>query len=305
MKRNLSLTLIAFVLVAAAACSDGDDLGSGPVPPPNPEETAITIDSVVPAEAMPGDPVEIRGSGLEEETDVVISGSTEVPQEEGAAGDGLITIKIPDDAQPGSFPIKVKRGDIESNEVVVTVVTQWESRPPPASKAMLSVSEPDQAMAVVETYKKDEKGEDRSYQYDVNIYTIEWRLPEGVNDAVLYAPAASFAAYQSRFQRIAHVKYTPELFTEADREELATAVQEGGNDNPSDFIAAFGKCTGKTPSSQKPPPKICKQLKLDANAGSIKTVVGIGKRAFTIDFIVLEYQDVDGTTKSETVEGPF
>lgn len=207
----------------------------------------LNIDAVEPAEAAPGDEVLLVGTGLDAERDTVVAGNLEVDptvgidfalskitsDEESDAVDGQIRFTIPEDAEPGELPIKVVRGDIESNVVTVTVSQGGGSlnlmrpiaptliAPPGSALAVASVGTMSALNYVVGDTcaefrefggwtDQDQDGDGvcrkpigRLEEDDVvpeafSILEFTWQLPAGATDATLYAPVRGQAIRQRR-----------------------------------------------------------------------------------------------------------
>ena len=137
MYRKLIIILVAFIAIGLSGCSDGEGIDmndGGELPFGN--LSAFSIDRIEPTVASPGDEVTIYGPGLNSETDKVIAGNTELTvnssinialsaitgEEESDAVDGQLRFTITDDLELGTLPVKVVRGEMESNIVDVEIV---------------------------------------------------------------------------------------------------------------------------------------------------------------------------------------
>ncbi len=137
MYRKLVIILIAFTAIALSGCADGDGVEMN-----NGEETpfanlgVFSIERIEPSVASPGDEVTIFGPGLNADIDSVIAGNMELTvnssidvalsaitgEEESDTIDGQLRFTIREDAEMGTLPIKVVRGEMESNVVDIEIV---------------------------------------------------------------------------------------------------------------------------------------------------------------------------------------
>ncbi len=329
--KHANIILIAFLSFALlAGCSDGSlNVGGGADSGADGADTsvsALTIDRIEPAEALPGESVIIFGQGIDPELDTVVAGNMEIDptvsidfalsiisgEEESDAVEGQITFVIPASTEAGELPVKVVRDAIESNVVTIAVLADdaAEENDDEESTDLL----PNAAEA---HFTGDLIGEHDALNYaSYDIYSFEIDLPEGVEEATLYAPLYGYA-----LQRATGTRFEPEWdnrFGEQDRNELLAAIdivfQEAGATSADAanyealYVDAFEKCFGRTVPDRGAIPLTCKPIRVTAETETIRTLC-YDLAAFTGDFAfqhaVLEYVDADGNPQQVTYDYPF
>ncbi len=296
MKRILMIVAL-FTMVGAISCA-GDEGFFEPGGGGGDGALILRIDAVEPAEAAPGDEVLLVGTGLDAERDTVVAGNLEIDptvgidfalskitsDEESDAVDGQIRLTIPEDAEGGELPIKVVRGDVESNVVIVTVSQGGGSlelaRPfPPTMRAELGstlsakkVGSMDvRSIVVAKEWERIRDWITAFLQGSINadpcqvteleevegrwqlpfggtesyaIYEVTWQLPAGATDATLYAPVRGEAIRQ-RPSRYDGIRYETDFDAAVSDAGLFT---NDDRDTLSGLIADLFEAAGATSS---------------------------------------------------------
>lgn len=324
------IALLSFALLAG--CSDGSlnvggggDAGAGDA---DTSVSALTIDRIEPAEALPGESVVIFGQGIDPELDTVVAGNMEIDptvsidfalssisgEEESDAVEGQITFVIPNSAEAGELPVKVVRDAIESNVVTITILADDanDNDDDDADDDDNVLPHVAQAQFTADLISAGDALNYASY----DIYSFEIDLPEGVEEATLYAPLYGFA-----LQGATGTRFEPEWdsrFSVQDRDDLLAAIdivfQEAGATTADAanyealYVDAFEKCFGGPAPSKGAIPLTCKPIRVTAETERVRTPcydIDDFNGDFVFQHAVLEYVDADGNPQQVIYDYPF
>jgi hypothetical protein len=224
----ISIIFTAFVL---AGCADGEGGFDGPFIP---IINGISIENIVPNEALPGEEITITGQGLNSELAKIIVSNREYEPSSSfdfafssidLDGDGdeddntelvdvdveTIRFIVPNDLEPGVHELHVEQGTFTSNVMTVTVLETNVNpvTPPPVVKNSADITMSTLYIMEALNYHywgnkmncddKDGdgicKGPDKTKAKIFYVYEITWQLPEGIDEATIIAPLLGRAIY--------------------------------------------------------------------------------------------------------------